>query len=252
MSVWKVLKGLIRRTTGFQIKALEQNSFLISRRLDFWFLYDFLIQSIMETNSINLVLDIGANKGQFGKSIRGFYSGTIISFEPVSSTFQKLQTAASSDPAWRVMQIALGSVERKQEINVSPQDVFSSFLKNNKYCSSQFGNESVHNETELVSVRRLDKLLEEMIPDIHNKRIFIKMDTQGYDLEVFKGATGILKSIVAIQSEVSLIPIYDGMPHWTDSISAYEQSGFSVVGMFPVNWDSKRVIEYDCVLQKTG
>jgi len=205
----------------------------------------------METKRIDLVLDIGANKGQFGKSIRSFYSGTIMSFEPVSSTFQKLQAVASSDPAWMVLRIALGSVEHTREINISPQDVFSSFLESNKYCSERFGRESVHSETELVSVRRLDKLLEEVIPDIHNKRIFIKMDTQGYDMEVFKGATGILNNVVAIQSEVSLIPIYEEMPHWTDSISTYEKSGFSVVGMFPVNWDSKRVIEYDCVLQKT-
>lgn len=250
VSVFGILKGLLRRTTGFHIKALENSSFLISRRLDFWFSYDFLIQSIIGAKGVDLVLDIGANKGQFGKDIRNFYSGTIMSFEPVSSTFQRLQEVASSDPAWRVFQVALGSVEHSREINISSQDVFSLFLNSNRYCSERFGSESVHSETELVSVRRLDKLLEELVPDIRSKRIFLKMDTQGYDMEVYKGATGVLDNIVAIQSEVSLIPIYEGMPHWTDSISAYEQSGFSVVGMFPVNWDSKKVIEYDCVLQK--
>ena len=101
-----------------------------------------------------------------------------------------------------------------------------------------------------VSVRRADKLLEEIAPKIHGNRIFLKMDTQGYDTAVFEGIGTALERVVLLQSEVSLIPIYEGMPHWTESISTYERKSFGVVGMFPINRDSGRVIEYDCLLAK--
>lgn len=76
------------------------------------------------------------------------------------------------------------------------------------------------------------------------------METQGYDMEVFKGLGNKLKYVIVLQSEVSLISIYEGMPHWTESISIYEKAGFGVVGMFPVNRDSGRIIEYDCLLAR--
>jgi hypothetical protein len=69
-------------------------------------------------------------------------------------------------------------------------------------------------------------------------------------MEVFKGLGNKLDEVLVLQSEVSLIPIYDNMPHWTESISLYESAGFGVVGMFPVNWDAGRVVEYDCLLTR--
>jgi hypothetical protein len=107
---------------------------------------------------------------------------------------------------------------------------------------------SIGVEEEVVSVRRLDEVLEEVVQDFNSKRIFLKMDTQGYDLEVFKGLGNKLKYVVAIQSEVSVIPIYKEVPHWTDCISFYERAGFGVTSLFPVTIDSCRVIEFDCLM----
>ncbi len=67
-------------------------------------------------------------------------------------------------------------------------------------------------------------MLESLLPDIGSRRILLKMDTQGYDTEVFKGLGSKLEHVYALQSEVSLISIYEGMPHWTESISLYEKS----------------------------
>jgi hypothetical protein len=76
------------------------------------------------------------------------------------------------------------------------------------------------------------------------------MDTQGYDLEVFTGLGNSYESIFALQSEMSVIPIYDDMPHLTESITFYEKAGFELAGMYPVNLDesSLRVIEFDCFM----
>jgi hypothetical protein len=123
-------------------------------------------------------------------------------------------------------------------------------LQANEYCASRFGSLALSTKDEVVSIRRLDFVLEELVPDIDRRRIFIKLDTQGYDLEVFAGLGDRVRQVVVLQSEVSLVPIYEGMPHWTEAITEYEQAGLGVVAMFPVSRDSGRVIEYDCLLTR--
>ena len=59
---------------------------------------------------IDVVLDIGANSGQFGKKLRGFgYRGTIISYEPTSSVFKHLEEIAKSDDKWTARNFAIGT-----------------------------------------------------------------------------------------------------------------------------------------------
>jgi hypothetical protein len=93
-------------------------------------------------------------------------------------------------------------------------------------------------------------VLDEIASNGSFRKIFLKLDTQGFDMEVFKGLGNKLDEVLVLQSEVSLIPIYDNMPHWTESLALYESAGFGVAGMFPVNWDDGRVVEYDCLLTR--
>ena len=67
------------------------------------------IKDIVETHRIDLVLDVGANTGQFGAYLRELgYAGTIHSFEPVEATFQALQRRTSGDANWSCHRMALG------------------------------------------------------------------------------------------------------------------------------------------------
>lgn len=205
-------------------------------------------RQVFKDFAVDLALDVGANTGQFAHDLRAFYKGDLISFEPVSAAFHHLASTASRDPHWKVYQLALGSQTSTQTMNVYRRTELSSFLKTNAYGTGHFGENAAITGQETVPVRRLDEVLDEVAPDWNRKRIFLKMDTQGYDLEVFKGLGNKLDHVVAIQSEVSLIPIYEGMPHWTDSILFYERAGFGVAGFFPVTLDACRVIEFDCLI----
>lgn len=247
----KQVKNLVEGLTGHEIERIGSKSFAFidkERRTDAWFLYNTQLSLIIEKFKINIVIDVGANKGQFAQKLRTFYPGKIISFEPVTEIFEKLCEAASSDSNWHVYKMALGSQAANQTINISEETVFSSLLRTNDLCIELFGDRSRPKREEVVPIRRLDDILDKIVPDIENKRIFLKMDTQGYDTEVFKGMGNKLKHVIVLQSEVSLISIYEGMPHWTESISIYEKAGFGVVGMFPVSRDSDRIIEYDCLM----
>ena len=246
----KRLKKTLEYLTGWEIERFGDRSFsLIDKKSksDAWFSYVVQMQYIIEKWQIDLVLDVGANTGQFATGLRSFYSGEIHSFEPVASVFDKLSVAAAADPNWYAHKLALGHEESTQTINVSNLTVFSSMLKTNEYCEQRFGGKALGTKGEVVSVRRLDQLLPQLVPNVDRRRIFLKLDTQGYDNRVFKGLGGKLGCVFALQSEVSLIPVYENMPNWTESVSTYEKAGFGVVGMFPVTRDSGRIIEYDCL-----
>lgn len=249
----KSVKRVLEAITGYEIERFGHNAFTLVKKAycaDAWFSYSIQLRSIIEKWGIDLVIDAGANEGQFARALRSFYQGEILSFEPVSSTYSKLAIFANNDPAWRVFKMALGNQDNTLAINVSNHTVFSSFLRSNNYCQEYFGKDSAVIKSEDVTVRKLDRLLEELVPDIDTRRIFLKMDTQGYDTEVFRGIGRNIANVMALQSELSLVPVYENMPHWTECISAYENAGFCVAGMFPVSCDSGKIIEYDCLLVK--
>lgn len=244
-------RKLLETITGYKVVGIGTKLVVLAHKNsvgEIWFSYDMHLKSILDKHRVNLVLDVGANQGQFVVTLRKVYKGKVISFEPIHAVFNKLQNAAVSDPEWDVYNLALGSQNTTQTLNISQSSVFSSFLKTNDYCHERFGANADSAGAEMVSVRRLDKLLENIIPEIDGARIFLKMDTQGYDLEVFKGLGSLSKHVVALQTEVSVMPIYKDMCPWTESISFFEKAGFRVVGLFPVNRDSLRIIEYDCMM----
>jgi FkbM family methyltransferase len=203
----------------------------------------FLKRLLTESAGIDLVIDVGANESQFGQKIRTFYDGKILSFEPVSTTFLKLEKTAAGDPLWEIRKLALGNQAETKTINIYGHTDLSSFLGANKLCLDRFQTAPIAREE--IAVRRLDQ---EVKIDDHS--IFLKLDTQGYDLEAFKGASGILGSVKLLQSEISLISLYDGMPHWLDTLAVYESAGFKVAALFPVCRESARVVEFDCLMLK--
>ena len=237
---------------GFQVEDVGSTTVLIdpSSGTDAWFSYWTQLRWLFETLQIDLVIDVGANVGQFARDVRRYYSGDILSFEPVPAAFEKLAANAASDSKWSVFNVALGSRETSMPMIVAKDTRFSSILRRNEFSAQRFEGMSEETESRNVAVRRLDQMLSEAVTDAPRRRIFLKMDTQGFDLEVFRGSANCLGSVAALQSELSLIPIYEGMPHWTDALAEYERAGFNVVGMFPFTRDDGHVIEYDSLLSR--
>lgn len=203
---------------------------------------------------VNVVLDVGANVGQYARGLRGSgYRGRMVSFEPVSTLAAELRKAAAEDPDWLVHDCALGDEEATTEINVargsSRPALVSSLLP-----SSDFGkswSEKLRDmDRETITVRRLDSVFDDAVRGIENPRVFLKMDTQGYDLRAFHGAGDVIDQVLGLQSEVSCVPIYEGMPHLTEQLAVYEAAGFAPAGMFQVSRhrSSMRIIEFDLMM----
>jgi FkbM family methyltransferase len=193
---------------------------------------------------IDLVLDVGANVGFYAKHLRqAGYKGRIMSFEPDPGTFDRLKTMAEGDPGWDTYNCALGDAPGELPFHVirsGSETVLSSVLAPLSH--------EVSAEIR-VPVDTIQHVLErEQISD--RTRIFLKMDTQGYDLKVFAGAKG-TTGIELLQSELSVVPLYSEMPHYTEALTRFEESGFKLLELFVVRRDGGgAVVEYDALMAR--
>ncbi len=204
---------------------------------------------------VNLVLDVGANIGQYAILLRkNGYKGHIISFEPVARNITVLKAKAKNDPRWHVCPYGLGSQKEFLDINVTQLSTFSSFLTPNKYAKQLFAKDTPIESIERVEVKCLDDVYDNLctLTEIDTVIPYLKMDTQGYDLEVLKGAQIVIQHIEAFQSEISLIPLYADMPDHIDALKYFKELGFSLTGMYQVTRDrsNQLLVEMECVMRK--
>jgi len=199
------------------------------------------LSAIIRGRQISLVLDVGANKGQYGKSLRDQvrYKGRIVSFEPLLDAFSELQQTAACDPLWECHNIAFGDSMGSATINISANSHSSSLLS--------VSNRAVEIEpsigyvgTQEVSVYRLDSMLDQFAkPD---DQIFLKIDTQGYELNILNGALGVISRFDLIQLETSFFEVYHGETLIGDVIKYLDSIGYRVVSIEP-GWENPATSE---------
>jgi FkbM family methyltransferase len=210
------------------------------------------LRRLFEELKIDCVLDVGANLGQYRDFLRDhvFYDGLIVSFEPIAENVAALEKRSRTDRRWLIEGYALGSETRQMALNVMKSDQFSSFLQPDNSKVPAFGELNQPDHRELVEVRRLDDVFSALRERLGFRRPYLKLDTQGFDTEVVKGGEGTMPSICALQTEASVISIYEGMPSYIDTIRLLEKRGFDITGFYPVSRDAQlRLIEFDCVMR---
>jgi FkbM family methyltransferase len=200
---------------------------------------------------VDCVIDVGANRGQYGRRLRAAgYPGPIVSFEPVPEVASELARTIRADSAWAVHGCALGCEEGERVLVERKNPQLSSFLESSDFGTRALGAELEAARRRSVRVTRLDRLDDPWLRKA--QRLFLKMDTQGFDLEVLRGAAGCLERVCGLQSELSVTPLYEGVPDYLESIGAYRRLGFEVTGFFPVFRERSTLVigEFDCVLAR--
>ncbi|MEU4085709.1 FkbM family methyltransferase [Streptomyces aureus] len=207
------------------------------------------VTALLGRYEVNCVFDVGANSGQYGRQLRRLgYTGRIVSFEPTSEAFGKLRQAAEGDPDWQVHRMGLGREDTSRSIHVG-WNTMNSLLPPSDYGKDRY-KRFARTRTEEIEIRRLDGMMDAALAGITAPRPYLKMDTQGYDLEVFAGAGERTAEFVGMQSEVATLRLYEGSPRMGEAIAVYEESGFEITGMYPVSREEAtgRVVEFDCVM----
>lgn len=178
---------------------------------------------VLEKNGIDLFLDVGANVGQTGTKLRQHgYAKKIISFEPLRSCHGKLCDVAKSDQDWQIFErMALGDYDGETDISESEASDLSSLAPPTSALREAFP-KARSTKTETVKIRRLDTLFKD---GFDGERPFLKIDAQGNDFAVLKGAQGVFDKIHGVQVEASLLPLYENEPSYLDILQFLHSSG---------------------------
>jgi len=217
----------IRRSGAFEPRLLE---FLASREID-------------------TVLDVGANTGQFASGLRsGGYRGRIVSFEPVSTVFEQLRRSAAGDGLWEARNLGLGAAAGTPMIHVSEDSRFSSLLRLTAAAERFDASARVVRE-ETIEVRRLDDVFDEF----RDRRVFLKIDTQGLERDVLEGGADALTRILGLQAELPVRHFYEGVWSLPEALAYLEARGFVLAQVEPTNFDSAdsvSMVELDCTFRR--
>lgn len=226
--------------------------FVLDRLRPHWAERRFL-RRFLKRLAVDCVFDVGANVGDFVGELRIVgYEGLVVSIEPDPTAYRQLAARASSDPKWITLEMALGSVASHEQFNIMARSDFSSFRKPTSDETRSFDGMNRVVDTVSVKVATFAEVLNELERVHQIRRPYLKMDTQGYDLEVFEGASGALGRVVGMQSEVSVKRIYADIPDWYQSIKCYQASGFELAGLFSVTPWEDELIELNCYMVNQG
>lgn len=229
------------------------------RREGFWVCPDELhalherlhLRRLLKYLNVDCVFDVGANAGQYGRMLRddAGFRGLIISFEPIPDRAAEMREHARSDPFWHVEQVALADRAGELDFSVMRSDQFSSLGVPKHTETSIFRGYNVVEKTIKVRAETLMSAFRRL-KEIHCfKRPFLKMDSQGFDVEILKSGYEIAHEFLGLQSELSVKKIYNESIDFRDAISFYNEAGFDLSAIVPNNpGHFPELIEMDCIM----
>jgi FkbM family methyltransferase len=221
----------VTRSAGFEIKQVKPT-----------------LEDFLRSRSVDLVLDVGANIGQFGQMLRlNGYAGDILSFEPIPEIHATLEKTAARDPRWQTRRVGVGAAPGSLSINIADKNCYSSF-KSTAQDGLAFDEGSRTVRTEQVPIVRLD----EIVDPARAERTFLKIDTQGFEREVLEGGSELLKSCAGVQLELPILHLYADVWSIDEAIRFMTERGFAISLLESVNLleDGVSAVELDCVFRR--
>jgi FkbM family methyltransferase len=204
------------------------------------------LSTMLASHGVNLVLDVGANTGQFARSIReAGYKGRIVSFEPLSDAHEQLQLRSRDDPRWEIApRAAIGDHEGEVDMYIAGNSVSSSPLAMlESHVMAEPASACVG--TDRVPLSRLDTMACAYLdpPCVP----FLKIDTQGYEDRVLDGAPDVLQKVCGLQLELSFVYLYQGQQLFDPMVKRLYALGFSIWAIWPGFQDpqSGRMLQAD-------
>jgi FkbM family methyltransferase len=192
---------------------------------------------VLERLRVDLVVDVGANTGQYAKRLRAHgYQGKILSFEPMSREYSELVAATVSDRSWTAERLGLGAEAGELQIIIAGNSISSSMLPMLARHEVS-APDSQYVGSEMVPVARLDEVAREAVAEASAPHL--KIDTQVYEASVLDGATALLDLIVSVELEMSLVPLYEGQELLGEMWERMIRQGFSLSTLSPGMMDSE-------------
>lgn len=199
----------------------------------------------LHAHGVTTVIDVGANIGQFGESLRrtGF-AGRIHSVEPLQAAYDELATRVTDDATWTAERAALSDAPGTVQMNVSANSVSSSVLPMLETHAGA-APQSRYVATEDVPATTVDELVGRLGFD--PATTLLKIDVQGYEKSVLDGATATLPRFVGVRTELSLTPLYGGQALLPDIVTLLAGLGLELWFIEPGFRDpaTRRLLQLD-------
>ncbi len=189
------------------------------------------------------VVDIGANRGQFALIARKYFpDAKIDSFEPLKEPADRFQALFDNDQFTQLHRLAIGLNEGEAEIHVSSRDDSSSLLPITDTQSMLFPGTAEH-ETRMIQVAPLKNIIPEQ--DVQ-KPALLKIDVQGFELEVLRGCEELLEQFQYIYVECSFVELYAGQAFADEVIAFLRERNFILEGVYNPCYDKNgRAVQAD-------
>jgi len=225
MTIKSLIRLSIRRTLGYDIRRMNE----VGRDP----YYD--MRKLTESRPSLVIFDVGANYGQTIESFQSnFLRPKIHSFEPSRETFCELQRRYGGSPDVYLNNFALGAKPGVLEFIENTRPWLSSFLEPGADCWGEIKQRSQ------IEVRTIDGYCAQRGITIIN---ILKSDTQGFDLEVIKGAERLLEQrrIQLIYMEITFSNMYKGLPRFDEIYGFLADRGFALVSFYDFEYQNGRV-----------
>jgi FkbM family methyltransferase len=204
-------------------------------------------KALFDAHGVDLVLDVGANDGEYAVSLRRIgYAGRIVSFEPLPDAAAALRARHAGDQAWSSYEVALGDAAGEADLRIAGNSASSSLLPMLPSHEEHAPDSAVVGHV-TVRVATLDSLADEVLAGA--RRPFLKIDTQGFEERVLDGARASIGRFVGIQLELSIEPLYDGAPEYLGLLRRVTDEGFVPMGIEPGFSDERtgRLLQFDAL-----
>jgi len=196
---------------------------------------------------VDVIFDVGANEGQYAKEVRSIgYKGKIVSFEPQRLAHKLLMKNSRKDDNWVVHPpVALGSKRVIRDMYISKNSVSSSLYKiTNVHTDAAESSETMTHET--VQINMIDELYNNYIDK--DSIVMLKIDVQGYELEVLRGSLSFLSRCRLIKLELSTKNLYEHQPLYFEIDKFLRENQYSLVDLVPGFRDKTGILlQYDAV-----
>ena len=203
--------------------------------------------TLLRSLKVDGIIDVGANRGQFTLACRLAKPGIpVVAFEPIpdeASTFRKVHGQATHVT---LIESALGESRGIATLHLSKSADSSSLLPIGQRQTEYF-RDTAEVGTIKVPIQRLDDL------SAHwrgRSSQLLKLDVQGYELNVLRGSVQTLGSCKYVYAECSEVELYEGQALKQEVSDFLKSNGFVEKGMFNPEYQQSQLIQADYLFQR--
>lgn len=194
--------------------------------------------TFFDKNAHIVIFDIGAHLGQTTLSYKKFFKhSTVYAFEPHEESFEKMSKGLDGKSNIYLFNIALGESKIKMQYKINRNTATNSFLEIDDSAKEIWG-ASVGIETEKIRNMELNTLDDFVKEEQVNQIDILKIDTQGTEFNIIKGASTLMKEnrIKLIYIEIILMPTYKDQKSFDEILSLMRESNFHLFKFYDLSY----------------